>query len=95
MFRSRGDADESTQRESNPHFRHGEPTGFRYIMGATILTGLSKSCLDLREARKPSSAARGGESEISNLRFEMLLFATVNCDLLQWDQRDLNSHLLG
>ena len=62
---------ESTQRESNPHFRHGEPTGFRYIMGANILTGLSKSRLDLREARGPSSAADRGESEISKVRFEM------------------------
>lgn len=24
----------STQRELNPHIRHGKATGFRYIMGA-------------------------------------------------------------
>ena len=33
----------STQRESNPHFRHGEPVGFHYIMGANVLIGLSKN----------------------------------------------------
>ncbi len=29
-------ANESAQWESNPHIRHGEATGSRYIMGAFI-----------------------------------------------------------
>ena len=44
----RGWAATSTQRESNPHFRHGEPVGFRYIMGANVLIGLSKNKEGLR-----------------------------------------------
>jgi hypothetical protein len=32
----------SAQRESNPHIRHGEAAGSRYIMGAEILVELSK-----------------------------------------------------
>ncbi len=27
--------DKSTQRESNPHVRHGKAIGYRYIMGAS------------------------------------------------------------
>ena len=33
-FRVPRSAFESTQRESNPHVRHGEAAGSRYIMGA-------------------------------------------------------------
>ena len=32
----------STQRELNPHFRHGKAAGYRYIMGAFELSKLSK-----------------------------------------------------
>ena len=32
----------SAQRESNPHFRHGKATGYRYIMGALWCVELSK-----------------------------------------------------
>ena len=32
----------STQRESNPHIRHGKAAGSRYIMGAKNRTKLSK-----------------------------------------------------
>src|SRR5947207_1434243 len=39
----------STQRESNPHIRHGKPVGFRYIMGAKVVVKLSKN---YRESRK-------------------------------------------
>ena len=33
----------STQRESNPHFRHGKAAGCRYIMGAWLEAELSKN----------------------------------------------------
>src|SRR5262249_4548194 len=33
----------SAQRESNPHVRHGEAVGYRYIMGTFAVPGLSKS----------------------------------------------------
>ncbi len=33
----------SAQRELNPRFLHGKQVGFRYIMGAICLAGLSKS----------------------------------------------------
>ena len=39
----RGPAAISTQRELNPHFRHGKPAGYRYIMGANVLIELSKN----------------------------------------------------
>ena len=32
----------SAQRESNPHVRHGEAVGYRYIMGTFAVPGLSK-----------------------------------------------------
>lgn len=32
---------ESAQRESNPHFRHGKATGYRYIMGASNVRHLA------------------------------------------------------
>ena len=36
----------SIQRESNPHFRHGKPAGFRYIMDANVFIGLSKNYVE-------------------------------------------------
>ena len=33
----------SAQRESNPHVRHGEAVGYRYIMGTIAVPELSKS----------------------------------------------------
>ena len=33
----------SIQRELNPHFRHGKPVGFRYIMDANVFIELSKN----------------------------------------------------
>jgi hypothetical protein len=34
----------------NPHFRHGKPAGYRYIMGANVLIELSKN--ELRFLRR-------------------------------------------
>ena len=52
----------STQRESNPHIRHGKPVGFRYIMGANVLVELSKNDDVKVESRKETeeSGAPGG-----------------------------------
>ena len=36
------DSNQSAQRESNPHFRHGEAAGYRYIMGTIAVPELSK-----------------------------------------------------
>ena len=33
----------SAQRESNPHVRHGEAVGYRYIMGTFAVPELSKN----------------------------------------------------
>ena len=42
----RGDSETqhgSTQRESNPHFRHGKAVGYRYIMGAKMSFNCQRS----------------------------------------------------
>ena len=51
----------STQRESNPHFRHGKPVGFRYIMGANVLIGLSKN----RVESTATTALHGGARQVT------------------------------
>ena len=52
-------AAQSTQRESNPHFRHGEPVGFHYIMGANVLIGLSKN---KRREHRTTTIRRGART---------------------------------
>ena len=79
-------AAQSTQRESNPHFRHGEPVGFRYIMGANVLIGLSKN--KHREHRV------GLEPTLPNYGCGVLA-AEGLVPVSEWDQTDLNRHLLG
>jgi hypothetical protein len=77
----------SIQRESNPHFRHGEPAGFRYIMDANIVIGLSKN-RHFREHRV------GLEPTFPHYGCGVLA-AERPVPVSQWDQRDLNPHLLG
>ena len=76
----------STQRESNPHIRHGEPVGFHYIMGANVLIGLSKN--DSREHRV------GLEPTFPHYGCGVLAAERPVPDF-QWDQRGSNSHLPG
>ena len=76
----------STQRESNPHFRHGEPVGFPYIMGANVLIGLSKN--KRREHRvglEPTSPHYGCG----------VLAAGRPVQYSEWDQRGSNPHPPG
>ena len=83
----------STQRESNPHFRHGEPAGYRYIMGANVLIGLSKSRFESTGPRlfvavlglEPTSPHYGCG----------ILAAERPVPVFEWDQRDLNPHFPG
>ena len=49
----------SAQRESNPHVRHGEAAGIRYIMGAFVRVELSKN--DLQSTGPPYRAVPGLE----------------------------------
>ena len=77
----------SIQRESNPHFRHGEPVGFRYIMDANVLIGLSKN----RHIREHQV---GLEPTLPHYGCGVLAAERPVPDS-QWDQRDLNPHLLG
>ena len=76
----------SIQRESNPHFRHGEPAGFRYIMDANVLIGLSKNHIESTGwDSNPRCRITGAESSPLN----------DQCLISQWDQRGSNSHLPG
>ena len=77
----------SIQRELNPHFRHGEPVGFHYIMDAKVLIGLSKN-RHIREHRV------GLEPTLPHYGCGVLAAERPVLDS-QWDQRDLNPHLLG
>ena len=45
---------ESTQRESNPHIRHGKAVGCRYIMGAKRTCRIVKELKEHREGVEPS-----------------------------------------
>jgi hypothetical protein len=49
----------SAQRESNPHVRHGEAVGFRYIMGTSADAELSKNPRAPGGTRTHVSALRG------------------------------------
>jgi hypothetical protein len=77
----------SIQRESNPHFRHGKPVGFRYIMDANVLIGLSKNS-QFREHQV------GLEPTLPHYGCGVLA-AERPVPVSEWDQRDLNPHLLG
>ena len=94
----------STQRESNPHFRHGEPVGFHYIMGANVLIGLSKNHVVFCAANVPSEDD-GLHSRTKKHRVGLEpTFPHYGCGVLaaerpvpvsEWDQTDLNRHLPG
>ena len=77
----------STQRESNPHFRHGEPVGFHYIMGANVLIELSKSIHfeKHRVGLEPTFPHYGCG----------VLAAERPVPVSEWDQTDSNRHLPG
>ena len=47
----------STQRESNPHFRHGKPVGYRYIMGAVSAFEMGSDGLEPSPARVRTGCA--------------------------------------
>lgn len=70
-----------TQRESNPHFRHGKPAGFRYIMGANVLIELSKNGREKRKGGE-SRAETAGEARHSVLRVSGFLLSTHSALLL-------------
>lgn len=92
-------ASTSTQRESNPHIRHGKPVSFRYIMGANVLIKLSKNERSLRRecaVHQPMDL----HSRMKKHRVGLEpTFPHYGCGVLaaerpvhfsQWDQRDLN-----
>ena len=79
----------STQRESNPHFRHGEPAGYRYIMGANVLIGLSKN--DRREGAPGGTRTHPARRDITG----GVLAAERPVPVSEWDQTDSNRHLPG
>ena len=74
----------STQRELNPHFRHGKAAGYRYIMGAFELSKLSK----IRSTGRDSNPRRRITSAESSPLDDQ-------CIIRQWDQRDSNPHRSG
>src|ERR1051326_6596013 len=47
-----------TQRELNPHFRHGKPAGYRYIMGANVVSNCQRT--NARESRESKVDCRRG-----------------------------------
>src|SRR3954471_2952035 len=74
----------SAQRESNPHVRHGEAVGYRYIMGTIAFPELSK----IREHRvgleRTSPPYEGG------------VFASGRpVPASEWDRRASNPHRTG
>ena len=79
----------SAQRESNPHFRHGNAAGCRYIMGAReSLIVLSKNKSTEWDSN-PRHRITGAES--SPLDDQCLSIAVF----LKWDQRGSNPHRPG
>ena len=74
----------SAQRESNPHVRHGEAVGYRYIMGTIAVPELSKS-REHRVGLEPTSPP-----------YESGVFAARRpVPESQWDRRGSNPHRTG
>jgi hypothetical protein len=74
----------SAQRESNPHVRHGEAVGYRYIMGTIAVPELSKSG-EHRVGLEPTSPP-----------YEGGVFAARRPVLAsRWDWRGSNPHRTG
>ena len=74
----------SAQRESNPHVRHGEAVGYRYIMGTIAVTGLSKS-REHRVGLEPTSPPYEGG----------VFAARRPVPASEWDRRGSNPHRTG
>ena len=74
----------SAQRESNPHVRHGEAVGYRYIMGTFAVPALSKS-REHRVGVEPTSPPYGGG----------VFAAGRPVRLSEWDRRGSNPHRTG
>ncbi len=74
----------SAQRESNPHVRHGEAVGYRYIMGTIAVPELSKS-REHRVGLEPTSPHYGCG----------VLAAGPPVPASEWDRRGSNPHRTG
>ena len=75
----------STQRELNPHFRHGKAVGYRYIMGALVLVELSMI----------KTQSTGWDSNPRDRITGAVSSPLDHQCICQWDQRDLNPHRPG
>ena len=74
----------SAQRESNPHVRHGEAVGYRYIMGTFAVPELSKSG-EHRVGLEPTSPHYGCS----------VFAARRPVPASRWDRRGSNPHRTG
>jgi hypothetical protein len=74
----------SAQRESNPHVRHGEAVGYRYIMGTIAVPELSKS-REHRVGLEPTSPPYEGG----------VFAARRPVPASRWDRRGSNPHRTG